>query len=90
MKIFGICFLVGTVGVGYLLLHSVIGLEEVTANMIGFTLGMISMVIWDIRYRRQLGRGLDDVGVSSFFGLLPTWLAGILLWGFMMVGLLQS
>ena len=90
MKIFGVSFVVGTVGVGYILLHLVLGMDEIAANMIGFTLGCIAMVVWDIRFRKAKGRSLDDVAVSSFFGILPTWLAGalfcILMWIVLLLG----
>lgn len=90
MKIFGVSFVVGTLVVGYILLHSMFGMDEIAANMIGFTLGCIAMVVWDIMFRKDNGRSLDDVAVSAFFGIIPTWLAGILLCIFMWVTILRG
>ncbi len=75
--IFGVSFFAGLL-FGYFILHSAFGMDEVLANVIGVTLGCIAMVIWDIKYRKDNGCGLGDVAVSSFFGLIPTWLAGVL------------
>jgi len=85
MKILGVSFVAGTVGVGYILLHSVFGMDEIVANMLGFTLGCVAMVVWDIKFRKDNGRSLDDVAVSAFFGIIPTWVAGILLCIFMWI-----
>ena len=89
MQIFGVSFVAGLL-FGYVLLYSVFGIDEILANVIGVTLGCIAMVIWDIIYRKDNRRGLGDVAVSSFFGLIPTWLAGILLCIFIWVNIFRA
>ena len=66
MKILGISFVAGLL-FGYILLHSVFGMDELAANVIGVMLGCIAMVIWDIKFRKDNRHGLGDVAVSSFF-----------------------
>jgi len=90
MMIIGLNIVGGALVVGYIVLHSIFGIEEVIANSIGFILGCIGIIITDILYRRKNKRRLDDVGVSSVFWLFPTWVVGIILIIIMVVQLIRS
>jgi hypothetical protein len=56
------------------------------ARNLGLMIGGAIMVVWDLRYKKSANRRWDDVSVSSFYGVLPTFLAG----GLIVVALLIS
>ena len=76
--ILAVPFIAGTL-VGYFLLYEVLGIDQFAAVTIGMTLGCIGAVLLDLLFRKSQRRTLWDVGVSSFFDIVPTWLAGVLL-----------
>jgi WD40 repeat protein len=48
----------------------------------------VIMVVWDLRYRKLNGRAVDDISVSVFFYIIPTWVFAILIFiysGFMFI-----
>ncbi len=66
-------------GVGYGLLHLIVGMSSERSTAVGFILAGLGWAICDLIYRNGEDLGPFDLSQSTFMFLLPTWMVGIML-----------